>query len=302
LVALEPLLKRQRKAFITLKVEEKIDLTKDYQELIKHYMTALSKKDLTNASLLQSSLFDAVTNRDINYAIIGLIAIPKIKEFAQLINNDILFRYQSKETGDFIKEMEDASALDPSNSFIKFNLYNLQLNSWADGSIIVTNPDPIIKNIKALFTSKVDKKIVNQLYLNYYILVTDFYKTTNKFKYREESVALVKKYYKTIEASQQDINLLATFFMTHGKNEVALELLQPVIENGEYSEDILFTYLSITLNQYKNYEKYSTISLVNQAKELNNKRFCTLINGDKTKFQLFKSLPLKEAYCETCRE
>lgn len=54
LVALEPILKRERKAIITLKVVEKIDLAGDKQELLKHYMNALSKKDVASASILST--------------------------------------------------------------------------------------------------------------------------------------------------------------------------------------------------------------------------------------------------------
>jgi len=302
LTALEPLLKKERKAVITLKVEEKIDLAKDNQETIKHFMNALAKKDVANASIIQSNLFDAVVSGEIKYDMIGLVALPKTKEFAQLINNDIIFKYNNKIPGDYIKNMEEASALDPSNLFIKFNIYNLQLKSWADSSVLVSNPDPIIKNIKALFGSKVDKKIVNQLYLNYYILVSDLYKSTQKFKYRDESVALVKKYYKTIEATPKDILVLSNFFIAHGRKDFATEILQPLIESGEYDEDILFTYLKCTIDDFNSYEKNNTVSLAKKANELDKERLCNLFGTEKLKFQLLKSEELKSIFCESCNQ
>lgn len=302
LAALEPILKKGRRAFVTLKVVEKIDLTGDKQELVKHYMNALAKKDVTNASILQSTLFDAIVVGEMKYDMVGLVAIPKSKEFAQMINNDAIFRYTNKIPGDYVKNLEEASALDPSNLFIKFNIYNIQLKSWADSSVAVSNPDPIIKNIKTLFNTKVDKKMVNQLYLDYYILVTDFYKANQKYKYRDEAVAVVKKYYKTVEATQKDHVILANYFITHGRKDYAYEVLQPLIQGGEYSEDVLFAYLSVTIGDVNSYEKNSTVSLMKKAKELNKDKFCKLFGVEKLKFQLFKSEELKDMYCETCKQ
>jgi uncharacterized protein YkwD len=298
--ALEPILRKERKAFVTLKVLEKIDLTGDKHELVKHYMNALSKKDVANASILQTSLFDAISSGEMKYDMVGLIAIPKSKEFAQMMNNDVIFRYNNKIPGDYIKMLEDASALDPSNLFIKFNIYTLQLKGWADSTALVSNPDPIIKNIKTLFNTKVDKKMVNQLYLNYYLLVTDLYKKNQKYKYRDDAVGLVKKYYKTVEATQKDYLILANYFNTNGRTDYALEVLQPLIESGEYSEDILFLYLTLNMNDFSNYEKNSIPSLMKKANEMNKDRFCKLFGVDKVKFSLFKNEELKKMYCESC--
>lgn len=302
LIALEPILKKERKAFITLKVVEKIDLTGDKNELVKHYMNALAKKDVANASILQTTLFDAISAGEMKYDMVGLVAIPKSKEFAQMMNNDVVFRYTNKIPGDYVKNLEEASTLDPSNLFIKFNIYNIQLKSWADSSMLVSNPDPIIKNIKTLFNTKVDKKMVNQIYLNYYILVSDMYKANQKYKYRDDAVGLVKKYYKTVEATQKDYLILANYFVSHGRKDYALEVLQPVIQSGEYSEDILFSYLSLTIGDLNSYEKNSTVSLMKKARELNKDRFCKLFGVDELKFQLFKSEELKDMYCESCKQ
>jgi uncharacterized protein YkwD len=302
LVALEPILRRERKAIIALKVVEKIDLEGDKQVLMKHYMTALSKKDVVNASILQSALFDAVSANEMKYDMIGLIAIPKTKEFALMINNDAVYRYINNIEGDYIKTLEEASSLDPSNTFIKFNLYNIQLKSWSDSSVLVTNPDPLIKNIKTLFNTKVDKKMVNQIYLNYYILATELYKNSQKYKYRDDAVGLVKKYYKTIEATQKDFLILSNYFTSNGRNDYALEVLQPIIQSGEYSEDILFAYLSLTIADFNSYEKNSTVSLMKKAQEINKDRFCQLFGVEKLKFQLFKNEDIKDMYCETCKQ
>ncbi|MCS6823750.1 MAG: hypothetical protein NZ529_05600 [Cytophagaceae bacterium] len=281
LTALEPILKRHRKAFVTLKVEKKIDLTKNKSELIPHYKTALAKKDFANASALQASLFDAVMNKEISYGTMENISIPKSKEYAQLINNDIIFRYNNGYEMDYVKALEEVSALDPSNVFIKFNLYNMQLLNWYKDPSSMNNPDPLIKNIKTLFNTKIDKKLANQLYLNYYILVSDYYKNNQKYKYRDQAVDIVKKYHKTFDATQKDILTLANYFVRHGRRDYSIEILTPYIQSGEYSEDMLFFYLSLIQSDIESYERYSTVALMKRASEMNKTRFCKLF-GEET--------------------
>jgi uncharacterized protein YkwD len=301
LMALEPILKRHRKAFITLKVEKKIDLTGNKYDLIPHYKTALAKKDISNASSLQASLFDAVSNKEISFGSIENIQIPKSKEYAQLINNDIIFRYNHSYPMDYIKALDEAAALDPSNVFIKFNLYNLQLLNWAKEPLSVSNPDPIIKNIKTLFNTKIDKKLVNQLYLNYYILVSDFYKNNQKYKYRDQAVDIIKKYYKTFDASQKDLLTLANYFVRHGRRDYAIELLTSNMQSGDYDEEMLFFYLCLLIGEVEAYDKYSIVTFMKKAQEINKTRFCKLFGEDKLYFQIFKNEDVKYMYCENCK-
>jgi uncharacterized protein YkwD len=300
LSALELYLKKERKAIITLKVVEKIDLTTNKQDFVNLFKAAIQKKDYANASILQNALFEAIAAGELGIYALDAAPLPRTKEFAQLINNEIIFRYQQKFNMDYVKALDDASALDPSNAFIKFNSYNLSLKGWADSTITVTNPDPIIKNIKGLFSTKVDKKLTNQLYLNYYILVSEFYRKNNKYKYRDESLAQVKKYYKTIDASQNDVYALANYFAYHGREDIAIDVLHPSIESGDFNEDMLFYFLSLALSDPDNYAKFHVSDNMKKAKEMNKNRFCTLFGEGKLRFQLFKDEEIKKQYCEGC--
>ncbi|MCU0430603.1 MAG: hypothetical protein MUF42_11600 [Cytophagaceae bacterium] len=300
LIALEPYLRKERKAVITLKVVEKIDLTQNRQDFINLLKAAIVKKDYANAPLLQTALFEAITGGELGIYALDAAPIPRTKEFAQMINNEIVFRYHQKFNMDYVKALEDASLLDPSNAFIKFNALSLTLKGWADSTIKVSNPDPIIKNIKALFSTKVDKKLVNQLYLNYYILVSDFYRKNNKYKYRDESLAQVKKYYKTIDASQNDVLGISNYFAYHGREDYAIEVLNPSIESGDFTEDMLFYFLSLTLADPDHYSKYHVVENMKKAREMNKARFCTLYGNGKIRFQLFKDESIKKYYCESC--
>jgi hypothetical protein len=299
--ALEPYLRKERKAIITLKVVEKIDLSENKQELVNHLKTAIQKKDYANATILQNALFESVAAGELGIYALDAAPLPRTKEYAQMINNEIIFRYQQKFNMDFVKALDDAAALDPGNLFIRFNSYNLTLRGWADSTLKVNSPDPILKNIKTLFNTKVDKKMVNQLYLNYFILVSEFYRKNNKFKFRDEAVGQVRKYYKTFDPTQKDIFSVANYFSFHGREDYALEILHPAIESGDFTEDMLFYFLGLALADPDNYSKYHVVDNMKKAREMNKTRFCTLYGEGKLRFQLFKDIEIKQMYCESCQ-
>lgn len=298
--ALEPMLKRQRKAVLYLKIVEKIDLDKDKNTLITHFIKAMSKKDIATATTLQTSIFDAISNGELSYEAVELVQLPKSKEFAQMINNDIIFRYSIGRKFDYIKELTEATNLEPSNVYIKYNLYDLTLKRWNDSLIAPSSTDALLKNIKALYNTKIDKKLVHKLYLNYQILITGFFLETKKYKYREDAVGLVKKYYKSIDENQEDQFSVAKYFVTNNRPEWALEILFPVMQKGEYTEDMLFYFLSIAIPRSDLFEKKEFEAYFLKAKNLDRQKFCKLFGEDKLNFYLLRLEQLKEYYCGTC--
>lgn len=300
---LEPILKNHRKAVLFLKIVEKIDLANNKEDLVQYYANALAVKDVTTATTLQTALINAVMANEIDLLAIDTIDIPRVKENAQLLNNKQILKYYLKKNENHIDSLEAYSKLDPSNVFIKYNILDLKLKSWRDSSITITSPEPIIKQIKALYNTKIDKKLINRLYVNYHILVADFYKNTGKYKYSNDAVNLVKKYYRTVETTPQDLYALSTFFGNYKRTEWALEILFPIIQNtpsAEYDEDILFYFLSIALGNMDLFDRNEMNIYLQRAREIDPVRFCQLYGAPDLSFQLLKDEGLKTLYCESC--
>jgi uncharacterized protein YkwD len=302
--ALEKYLKYHRKAVLLLKIEEKIDLNERRDELARLYISAIARKDLKSATIIQSSIYSGIENNYFTYELIDSVQIPKTKEFAQIINNDIIFRYRNNLKGDFIKELEVISALDPSNIHIKYNIYDLTLKAWEKDPNFLSSPEGLIKNIKTLYNTKIDKQLVNRLYINYYILISSYYRATGKHKYSSDAVSLVKKYYKTVNLGPHDILALANFFSSFKRDAWALEILFPYIQNNEeVSEDMLFYFLSLAIGNTDLFDSSElTLIYMQKAREMNPVRFCNLYGTPKLKFQLLRDETLKLMYCESCQK
>jgi len=298
--AMEPLLARQRKAILFLKVAERLDLSHNKDSLVLLYRNAITRKDAALASSLQSALFDAIANKELSAGLLASLNPPKTKEFAQLINNHILFRHELGQKFDYLGELNQASALDPSNVYIKYNTCDLSLKAWAADSTFLQNPEGYMKNIKALYNTKIEKKLVNKLYLNFQILIAQHFLHSHKYKYRDEAISLVKKYYKTADLTSEDILTVARFFAENGRVAWALEILFPIMQKGEYSEDQLFGFLAIAITKPELFEKKEFLSYFHKAKDMNPNRFCSLFGYEKVNFMLFKEEELKVYFCRSC--
>lgn len=298
--AMEFLLARERKAILFLKIVERIDLTRNKDSLAVHFKNALARKDIPVATTLQTAIFDAIGNGELSADLLPTLTPPKTKEFAQLINNQILFRQELGQKFDYIGELNQASALDPTNVFIKYNICDLTLKAWAADSSYLQAPEGFMKNIKALYNTKIDKKLVNKLYLNFQILIAPYFLSNKKYKYRDDAINLVKKYYKTTELNSDDLLAVAKFFAESGRAAWALEILFPIMQKGEYSEDMLFNFLSIAITRPDLFEKKEFESYFLKAKDMNPLKFCSLFGTEKINFMLFKEEELKVYFCRAC--
>lgn len=299
--AIETLISSHRKATLYLNVIEKIDLMNGKNELLNYYSNAISNNDLKNASIFQSAIFAAINNNQLPLSKLDSISLPRTKLFAQLINNEIIFRYSNGGKENYISKLEETSRLDPENFYIKYNTYDLILRNWKNDFSFIETPENFIKIIKSLYNTGIDKKVVTRLYINYHIIVAKHYQQLNKQKYREEAVGIVKKYYRSIPLNNEDILALANFYTAHNRAEWALELLFPYLHKGDYSEDMLFYFLSLALANREDFNKKEFHNFITVAKETNKVRFCELFGKDKIYFSLFQDEILKKEFCSACK-
>lgn len=96
---------------------------------------------------------------------------------------------------------------------------------------------------------------------------------------------------------------MAKYFVGYQKYTWAIALLKPYLNDIHTSEDLLFYYLNLTIIDSKMVGTASYRTLMLNAINKNQSRFCELFNatfdGGVT-FQLLDNLYLRETYCENC--
>lgn len=304
---LEPYLEDQRKAEITLTVEKIYMDTALYKELPNKLKQALKIKDFAKAKIYQSLLFNAVKEGKIDAEEVLKISIPHFKETVSLNNNQLAFYWyhnteQNKDSlyKYILKQIQIQLNINPANEYLNYNKAVLNLLLWSEDLLRETDPKNLFKDIKSLYGTELEPYKIHQLMLNYNIISADYYYETKKFKERDKALLDVKKMLLQSKLTKQQIEKISDYFIFQMRISWAIELMKPLIDNGTYDEDFLFTFLTIAIYDNKLIPETEYNKLLNKAKELNKERFCKLFGFPNMSFQLLKTPYIKESYCKTC--
>ena len=280
----------------------------DLQLLLKKMKQAIEEKDYVSVKSYQSALFSDIRNEKMDKDAVLAVRIPYLKETASLNNNKIGFKwyYATKTTNkdslhkQLLVEIEEQLKRDPSNSYLRYNKQLLTLLLWTNNYSRITEPKDVLKEIKLLYASGMDKKKTNQLLLNFHIISADFYYENKKFKEREKALKNVRNVLYQLQLTRDNTHKMASYFMFQLQIDWSIELMKPWVEKEDVDEDFLFTFLSVAIynNQLVSEKRY--IEFMEQAKKMNKQRFCSLFGFPNMSFQLLKHLSVKEMYCKTC--
>ena len=285
---------------VKLTIADNNVLTKNSRDLIFNFKNAVVRDDIQLASSIQAAIFEAIKNKD--SVSLDSLVLPKTPLYAQLINNELVYRHAISPRPDLLKELEETSMLDPKNPYINYNILQLSLAKWQQDSAFVDQPEYLIKRIRQLYTSKIEKKLITRLYLNYYMLAARYYNQVAKNKQAEEATATVKKHYRSVDLTENDVLNITDFFISQRRYDFAEDAVLPYLKKGNYHEDMLFKALAIAIKQREDLEKKDFVVYINKARDANPTRFCELFGKEKQVTSLLRNDRLKRMYCETCNK
>ena len=304
---LEPYLEEQRKAKIILTVEKVFMDEALFKVLPEWFETALKNKDYKKAKVYQSVMLKNISNGNIGLNKILDIKIPHLKETVPFINNQIALRWYTSKTSnkdslhrELLRDIETQLVVDPNNAFLMYNKSVLRLLLWSHDYKREPNPKLVLREIKFLNSSNIEKWMINRLELNYNVISADYYYDNKKFIEREKALVDVKKALFSSNLDRNQSFKIANYFMFQLRIDWAIDIMKPFAVKEDIDEEFLFTFLTVAIyNKEKVLEKDYVVFL-NRAKKLNKERFCKLFGFPNMSFQLLKNIKVKELYCKTC--
>ncbi|MCO6501056.1 MAG: CAP domain-containing protein [Vicingus serpentipes] len=305
---LEPYLETQREAIITLTVEKVFMDESLYQMLPKYFENALSNKDFAKAKIYQSVMINSIKNGKMNKEVVLTPQLPHLKEAVPLNNNQIAFRWKNQiESADedslnkhLLKEIETQLVIAPDNVFLKYNKIALRLLLWATKYSREPNPKDLLREIKALYSTEIEKWQISRLVLNYNLVAADVYYDNNKFKERDKALDEVQKILLQSNLTRDQVFKVANYFIFQMRIDWTIELMKPWAEKPNIDEEFLYTFLSVAIYNKEKVPEEEYLQFMERAKLMNKKRFCNLFGFPNMSFQLLKDLSVKELYCNTC--
>jgi uncharacterized protein YkwD len=306
---LEPYLESQREAKIILTVEKIFMDSALFKVLPQRFNVAIKRKDYTKAKVYQSVMLKNISNGKINIAEVLNVKIPHFKETVPFINNQIALRWYTSSTLNkdslhnyMIGDIATQLLVDPTNSYLLYNKIVLRLLLWSNNYKREADPKLVLREIKQLINTNIEKRMINRLLLNYNIISADYYYENKKFKEREKSLDEVQKALLSSDLDRNHTFKIANYFMFQMRIKWAIDIMKPLAIKKSIDEEFLFTFLTLAIYDKEKVPEIEYLDIMKRAKEMNKERFCELFGFPNMSFQLLKNLSVKEMYCKTCNE
>lgn len=306
---LEPYLASQRKADITLVVEKVFMDESLFGVLPEWFNKALSDKDFGKAKVYQSVMLKNIENGNIGSDKILDIKIPHTVATVPFVNNQIALRwYLSKEENKdslnqfLLGEIETQLIVDPANEFLRYNKTVLRLLIFSANYTTVADPKVLLREIKSLNNTSIEKWMINRLILNYNIISADYYYDNKKFREREKALKSVKSALFSSNLDRDQSLRIANYFMFQLRIDWAVEIMKPFAKKENIDEEFLYTFLTIAIYDKEKVSEEELVGFMKKAKELNKERFCNLFGFPNMSFQNLKNVAVKKLYCESCKQ
>ncbi len=306
-VNLEPYLEETRKAEIILTVEKVFMDEALFNVLPEWFEKALENKDYVKAKVYQSVMLKNIENGNIGKDKILSIKIPHLKETIPFINNQIALRwYYSDATNrdslyqSLMRDIQTQLVIDPTNAFLMYNKTVLRLLLWSNDYRREADPKLVLREIRLLNSSNIEKWMINRLVLNYNVISADYFYDNKKFLDREKALVNVKKALFSSNLDRNQSFKIANYFMFQLRIDWAIDIMKPFAVKKNIDEEFLFTFLTVAIYSKEKIPEEEYVVYMNRAKEMNKERFCKLFGFPNMSFQLLQNIQVKKLYCETC--
>jgi hypothetical protein len=236
-----------------------------------------------------------------NYA--NKVEIPKKTEFSVLLNNKGLFSFLvDMDAAVALKQFQELSKLFPNEGRFRYNICVLKFQLWLEGTL-TTKPEEFKIEIYGLSKYGIPTTLINRMLVNYNIIRGDQYMQLKDYVNKDKCLTSIQSIYKNLTMTDADMVSLAQYFSYYAKYDWATALLKPKINNIDVDEELLFYYINLTVSDPAYTDKPEYRSIMLNAININQKRYCTAFNsitqGGIT-FQLLDDVYLQKTYCENC--
>ena len=303
-IELEMYLKSHRKAVIILDLE-KIDKYREMstEKLISIFNDFVLKDKIEDALVVQNSIFKKII-KEKSPDKLRQLNVPKQLKYVPLLNKNSIVKYlinlsYAKVAFDELSKLEK---LDPKNQKIKYNLVVVKFIIWRNNWEPIKSTD-FKKEIINLKKYGIKQNLIDRMLVNFHIVKAEKNMRARKYDEKDKSVEFITDTYQNFELSSYDYLSLAQFLNYYSNKDEATYLLDDKVRTITVDEDLLFYYLNLTITDELSVATKDYRTMMLNAFNMNEKRFCKLFNSsldEGVTFQLLDNEYLRKTYCESC--
>ena len=303
---LEPILSKERKAFVTIYLESKTEVSKiNNDALLSNFNDAIKKDDIQEARKIQKEIVERIMDNKIPFTYMSQLEVPETKSCVSLLSDRETYKYLLKATDEYeaLKSFVALQKLDPSSGKINYNVCALRFFVWRFGNDSISRK-MLLPEINKLQSQGINKTLVKRMLINYQILKSEENMQKGNYAGKDSAVNTIRKIYRDINWSDEDIYSIAKYYAYYAHYDWALEITTPRIDKLDISEDLVFYYVNLLFFYPSNFDDDAFRKATLNAINLNKKRFCNFflpIQENGAGMQLLEYETLKAQYCDACK-
>jgi uncharacterized protein YkwD/outer membrane protein OmpA-like peptidoglycan-associated protein len=293
-------LSHERFAQIVMDITYDISGDKEQKFSIFEYNKALAKGDMRQALKIQYYIEKCIRNNKYNEASChNTMVMPKDAKYLSVMMNNVVYRYyreNKKVTEQDMIDLNYLSLLDPSNAYVNFNYLLCKVKT--DTNYFQTAAiEEMQKKIDKLYTSKIPKKYVDALNIEFQFHVMDACDTVESMQpVIANCITRIKSFYNIKEASWQNALKLSYDLIRFHDFRFAVNVLDPFINQPKVDEQLLFAYISACAQLQDKVRSQNFVIAMQKAKAANPDRYCKLFGDPYLSFQVLDNPNVKKDY------
>jgi outer membrane protein OmpA-like peptidoglycan-associated protein len=302
---LEPVLAKQRFAQMVMDVTYDISGDKEQKFTTVSFNRAIKANKMSQAYKIMEYASARKIAKKYTEDALDSFKIPENPKFINLLNNKAYYNYLANSSivdEDDYAEFKRIEKIDPASDVVRFNriFCSIKIDSTTGTK---EQQAKMQQEIDALYKSKISKKLVDGLNIEWQFKIIESLDTTDGADAQIEAcINKIKGFYNFKEASWQNALKLAYVF-TRGKDyKFSSTVLEPFLKVENVSEDLLFSYISIASHLPEKFYSRVFSDALHKAKEKNPERYCKLFGDPYMSFQVLDNPNAKKDYREAgCR-
>lgn len=303
---LEPVLAKQRFAQIVMDITYDITGDKEQRFTQVSFNRAIKANKIPQAYKIMEYAYKQRVAKKYTDDVMDSMKLPdNDPKFVNLLNNKVYYNFMANSSlvdEDDYAELKRLEKLDPTNDIVRYNrIYSSIVLDTTIGT--KDQQAKMQQEIDALYKTKIDKKLVNGLNIEWQFKVIEALDTMENAEAQVEAcITKIKGFYNFKESTWQNSLKLAYVFTRAKDYKFACTVLEPFLKAPKVDENLIYSYISIASHLPEKFYSRTFSDALHKAKEISPDRYCKLFGDPYMSFQVLDNPNAKKDYRDAgCR-
>lgn len=305
---LEPVLASHRKVVITAWLDKSTRVAELANEaLVPAFNQSVKGKNMMYSRGILKEIAIRISENRLPDDYINKLEVPVAMEYQELASDKAVYQFylgQTLET-EALATLYSLRKNKPEDPFLNYNICVLELVALKYDTEAKIDPAALETAIRKLPGQGIHPSLVGRMMINYYIVQCERYMQQENFFAKDKAVEYISSAFERLPMNDRERYSLAKFFTAYGRNDLAMDIIRPRVNQLDAEEDVIFYFINLSFFNSLYFESNDFANAVLNAANLNRARFCRFFQPAETggaSMQLLESATLRKYHCDNCMQ